>query len=87
MVGGFFSFLAVVLWISAGWGWLNVYKLESLERAHVNLTSLSFFCYLSIHFGNVIPETNEDTPTTRRDKYNEIRFSIVKRAGSSVRNN
>jgi len=26
MVGGFFSFLAVVLWISAGWGWLNVYK-------------------------------------------------------------
>ena len=25
-VGGFFSLLAVVLWISAGWGWFKVYK-------------------------------------------------------------
>ena len=26
MVGGFFSVLAVVLGVSAGWGWFKVYK-------------------------------------------------------------
>ena len=25
-VGGFFSFLAVILWLSTGWGWFKVSK-------------------------------------------------------------
>lgn len=28
-VGGFFSLLAVVFWISAGWGWLKTWKNQS----------------------------------------------------------
>jgi len=29
---GFFSLVAVVLWVSALWGWFKVYKLWSLEQ-------------------------------------------------------
>lgn len=30
IVGGFFALLAIVLWSSAGWGWLKVYRTRKL---------------------------------------------------------